>query len=66
MLHCDLCDYYKTTHTKGQSTAKCMCELTGFVFHKKVEDYDFENHPCYEYDVKANAVNQELSVRISA
>ena len=52
MLHCDLCNYFEGTQTIGQMKSKCMCQLTGFVFHKKPEDYDMENHPCYDYEVK--------------
>ncbi|ERI94473.1 hypothetical protein HMPREF1982_01109 [Clostridiales bacterium oral taxon 876 str. F0540] len=66
MLHCDLCDYYKTANTKGQGAGKCMCELTGFVFHKNVEEYDLENHPCFDYEVKTIATKQDYSIKISA
>jgi hypothetical protein len=49
MLSCDLCNYYDDASGKKQS--KCMCELTGFVFHKKPEEYDLENYPCYDYKI---------------
>ena len=62
MLNCQLCDYFKTADTVAQSKGKCMCEYTGFVFHKKVEDYDMENHPCYEYQPNIGAVKANIAV----
>jgi hypothetical protein len=53
MLNCELCDYYKTADFKANSSTICMCEITGFVFHKAVEDYEMENHPCYNYELNA-------------
>jgi hypothetical protein len=51
MLNCEWCDYYKTMDFKANGGTKCMCEVTGFVFHKAVEDYEMENHPCYNYEL---------------
>lgn len=55
MLYCDLCDYCKTAQSRANGQSKCVCEITGFVFHKKPEEYDMENYPCYNYNLNANA-----------
>lgn len=53
MLNCELCDYYKTADFKASNSSKCFCEITGFVFHKSVQDYEMENYPCYNYELNA-------------
>ena len=62
MLNCQLCDFFKSADTIAQSKGKCVCEYTGFVFHKKVEDYDMENHPCYEYQPNVAVVKAKAKV----
>ena len=62
MLNCELCDYYKSVDFKTSSSAKCVCEITGFVFHKAVEDYDMENHPCYNYELNTEFAKVETPV----
>lgn len=59
MLYCDLCNYFSSMQSKGQNKSKCVCEITGFVFHKKPEEYDMENYPCYDYEVKSNCADKE-------
>jgi hypothetical protein len=59
MLYCDLCNYYKTAHAKTQGIGKCMCELTGFVFHIKPEEYNLEKYPCFDYELKTRAIETE-------
>jgi hypothetical protein len=49
MLYCESCDYLKSASFKASVEKKCVCGLTGFVFHKNIEDYEMENHPCYDY-----------------
>lgn len=51
MLNCEYCDYYKKVISKNQDNMKGFCEYTGFVFQKNPEDYELEDHPCYDYDV---------------
>ena len=72
MLNCELCDYLKSMKLKGSSESKHMCEFTGFVFHKKFEDYEMENHPCYGYEivdtlavVKKNSVSTDHILNIA-
>lgn len=56
MLNCELCDYYKAVNSKNKNV--CMCEFTGFVFHKEPEEYEMNSHPCYAYD--ANNVSEKV------
>lgn len=56
MLYCDLCNYYKSAQVRGKEESKCMCELTGFVFHLKPEEYDMENYPCFDYEIKTRRI----------
>ncbi|MDP4088120.1 MAG: hypothetical protein Q8930_02475 [Bacillota bacterium] len=51
MLDCELCNFFKTKNSELKSEVVCMCELTGFVFHDKVEDYDIE-YPCYSFNLE--------------
>ena len=62
MLNCQLCDFFKSADTIAQSKGKCICEYTGFVFHKKVEEYEMENHPCYEYQPSTGVVRANSAV----
>jgi len=62
MLNCQLCDFFKTTESKAQNKSKCVCEYTGFVFHKKVEDYEMENHPCFDYQPNTGAVKAQRTI----
>ncbi|MFL0268610.1 hypothetical protein [Candidatus Clostridium radicumherbarum] len=62
MLYCDQCNYYKTAHVKSLKVSKCMCELTGFVFYKKPEEYNLEKYPCYYYELKTRKVEKEYLV----
>lgn len=55
MLSCESCNYIKTMKSKDSNESKCVCEFTGFVFHEKIEDYEMENHPCYNYKVEVNS-----------
>ena len=59
MLNCELCNYLKTMKSKNSNESKCICEFTGFVFHKNIEDYDFEIHPCHDYQFSKVSVKQE-------
>lgn len=59
MLNCELCDYFKETKANAQNVTKCMCEFTGFVFHKNPEDYDMEKHPCYDYEINVVPAEEE-------
>lgn len=66
MLNCELCDYFKTAKSNVSNVSKCMCEFTGFVFHKNPEEYDMEKHPCYDYEVsKKPAEIDEIEVAAS-
>lgn len=59
MLNCELCNYLKTKDSKSSNESKCVCEFTGFVFHKNIEDYDIEIHPCYDYQSSKASVKPE-------
>ena len=48
MLDCNLCNYFKSVNSSSKNSSVCMCELTGFIFHKDVQDYDIE-YPCYNF-----------------
>lgn len=54
MLSCNSCSYMKKFDSCNSDKNKQFCELTGFVFHKEIEDYEMENHPCYEYKLVEN------------
>ena len=56
MLNCELCNYLKTKESKSSNESKCVCEFTGFVFNKNIEDYDTEIHPCYDYQFSKASV----------
>lgn len=60
MLSCEICAYFKTTRAAAKTN--CMCDLTGFVFHKKVEDYEMENYPCYDYQFNIGSVENEAVI----
>lgn len=62
MLNCKLCDFFKSADAFSQSKGKCVCEYTGFIFHKNIEDYDMENHPCYEYQLNTGVVKAKAAV----
>lgn len=53
MLDCELCNYFKMKSSDSKGESVCMCELTGFVFHNKVEDYDIE-YPCYSFNMEVS------------
>ena len=61
MLNCQLCNYLKVKEAKISNESKCVCEFTGFVFHKNIEDYDMEIHPCYDYQITKASVKPEIS-----
>lgn len=65
MLNCEYCDYLKNNSFKGQNSSKCMCELTGFVFHKNIEDYQLESHPCYHYPVSKAEVIEQAELKLA-
>lgn len=54
MLDCKLCNYYKSVNSSSAEENKCMCQLTGFVFHKDTEEYDIE-YPCYNFQFEREA-----------
>ena len=58
MLSCESCSYIKAVQTNSKEKSVHMCEFTGFVFREKLEDYEMENHPCYEYDYKTYELEQ--------
>lgn len=65
VLYCDLCNYY--AEAKGKT--KCICELTGFAFHKEPHEYDMENYPCFDYqinkgDTSVEILEQPLAARV--
>lgn len=47
MLNCELCNYFKTVDLKNSGKQVGVCEFTGFVFQKNVQDYEIE-YPCYQ------------------
>jgi hypothetical protein len=64
---CNLCNYYKTANLKTQNTSKCICELTGFVFHNKPEEYNLEKYPCFDYELKTRKIETvELKETLTA
>ena len=65
MLNCEYCDYLKNNNLKGQKNSKCLCELTGFVFHKEVQDYEMENHPCYDYPVSKLMREEKAELKLA-
>lgn len=64
MLNCDLCEYFKTAQSRNQNASKCVCEITGFVFHKNPEDYELENYPCYDYQVNNRVEAEEKIIMV--
>lgn len=62
MLYCQSCDYLKRNESKSSNECKCVCEFTGFAFHKNIEDYDIEIHPCYNYQISKIAVQPKRIV----
>lgn len=61
MLDCKLCNYFKSINSGKSAEHKCMCQLTGFVFHKETEEYDIE-YPCYNFEFERKAPeNEELT-----
>lgn len=64
MLNCDLCEYFKTSQSRNQKIGKCICEITGFVFHKSPEDYDLENYPCYDYQFDNKSEAEEKIIMV--
>lgn len=65
MLNCGLCDYYKTVNSNSKKRSICMCEFTGFVFHKEPEEYEVNNHPCYDYEANKVAAKVEKVILVS-
>lgn len=52
MLNCEKCNYIKEVRSKESKGAHMSCELTGFIFNKNFEDYEMENHPCFNYNIQ--------------
>lgn len=63
MLDCELCNYFKSMNSDSKGDNICMCELTGFVFHKKVEDYEIE-YPCYNFNLEVNEPKGQETMEI--
>ena len=49
MLDCKLCNYCNTIDSNSKGVKVCMCELTGFIFNKRISDYEME-YPCSNVD----------------
>lgn len=59
MLYCESCDYLKTRVFKSSNESKSVCEFTGFVFDRNIEDYVMEIHPCYDYEVSKSSMQTQ-------
>lgn len=49
MLNCGLCNYCNIIDGNSRGVKVCKCELTGFIFNKKISDYEME-YPCSNVD----------------
>lgn len=65
MLYCQSCDYLKTKKSKSSNENKCVCEFTGIVFQKNIEDYDMEIHPCYDYQVSKASMQTKPKITLT-
>jgi hypothetical protein len=59
MLNCESCSYMKNLQTNNQDKNVRICEFTGFVFQEKLDEYEMENHPCFDYDYKSYELEQK-------
>lgn len=65
MLNCGLCNYYKNVNSNTVNKSICMCEFTGFIFHKQPEEYEMKDHPCYEYEINKGTVKTEKVITVN-
>lgn len=66
MLNCEYCDYLKRSNSRNESgIGQCMCELTGFVFYKNIEDYEIE-YPCSNTQLTAAAADFDDTLEIDS
>jgi hypothetical protein len=59
MLNCEKCNYIKRVGSKEAKGVHFCCELTGFMFKKDFQDYDMDNHPCFNYNPQEIGIEDE-------